>query len=635
MTRSAWLAAFILASGCAGAPPPASQGPKLTVVEAPKPAAEKAPPPEPRPLPVVAMALTMYAHYADAHVGSVRARPLDEKSIANELAPPWKGRFEAALAATAQLEKAAGPMREAHYATLGCMEQCDAAAAKYDKLRAAFDKRADLIRRAHEKTVTAFEKQLEKAPSVALALAVARLQIEDSRQSDIASMNQPADYGFDYGEFSPGWEAGGSSLAIPALERAKELSDASTELGRVARYALLVQRWAAADADGALGELTPLLASAPADQRYELHARHGLLLGKRGEHRQAAEAFARALAEPELKDEPVKRSDLRSARVVAEYRAGRFREALSLALAELDRTATQHPVFTTRRSPELRLASDAVERLGVDVESVQAKPETQARVQSELALRALHRHDPKRAAELALRAIALAPKHAKDGYSVLIALAKQKGDTERVRELEEQERRAAPSSCMIGLLSALGTRDLSPEHDERNALKDDAKADGKRNVASLFRLCLEASFWRLPERGGKQAVELEATLKDDGSVTLEVSGDAPGDVAECLRSMGPKILARAPSSIKARVELGTARQTWGGMDGVLGGLAGSSIGEAFGAGGLGLRGTGGGGGTGEGTIGIGSFGLRGQGAGAGAGYGRGAKPPKAKAPKKK
>lgn len=152
----------------------------------------------------------------------------------------------------------------------------------------------------------------------------------------------------------------------------------------------------------------------------------------------------------------------------------------------------------------------------------------------------------------------------------------------------------------------------------RNTLKDDAKADGKRNVASLFRLCLEASFWRLPERGGKQAVELEATLKDDGSVTLEVSGDAPAEVAECLRGMGPKILARAPSSIRAHVELGTARQTWGGMDGVLGGLAGGSTG-----------------GTGEGTIGIGSFGLRGQGAGAGAGHGRGAKPPKAKAANKK
>jgi uncharacterized protein YfaS (alpha-2-macroglobulin family) len=58
-----------------------------------------------------------------------------------------------------------------------------------------------------------------------------------------------------------------------------------------------------------------------------------------------------------------------------------------------------------------------------------------------------------------------------------------------------------------------------------------------------------------------------------------------------------------------------------------GALMGNEIGEAYGAGGLGLIGTGrGGGGTGEGTIGLGNIGLigKGGGGGTGSGYGRGA-----------
>ncbi|MEM6991092.1 MAG: AgmX/PglI C-terminal domain-containing protein [Myxococcota bacterium] len=59
---------------------------------------------------------------------------------------------------------------------------------------------------------------------------------------------------------------------------------------------------------------------------------------------------------------------------------------------------------------------------------------------------------------------------------------------------------------------------------------------------------------------------------------------------------------------------------------VWGGLTGTEVGEAFGAGGLGLVGTGrGGAGTGEGTIGLGNTGLigKGGGGGTGSGYGRG------------
>lgn len=80
----------------------------------------------------------------------------------------------------------------------------------------------------------------------------------------------------------------------------------------------------------------------------------------------------------------------------------------------------------------------------------------------------------------------------------------------------------------------------------------------------------------------------------------------------------------------ARGSRGTVDSVWGdsalGSDasGVLGALMGDQIGDSFGYGGLGLRGTGSGGGTGEGTIGLGNIGTIGRtGSGSGVGYGAG------------
>jgi TonB family protein len=61
--------------------------------------------------------------------------------------------------------------------------------------------------------------------------------------------------------------------------------------------------------------------------------------------------------------------------------------------------------------------------------------------------------------------------------------------------------------------------------------------------------------------------------------------------------------------------------------GAAGGLTGNQVGDSFGSGGLGLRGTGqGGGGAGEGTIGLGNLGTVGHGGGSGAGRGLGGAP---------
>ena len=640
MLRIAWPLLMVVTSACAGAAPPPRPAPKVTVALTPSVAPEKAAPPEPQPLPEVAMQLKIHARHADAYLSFARPRPVDEKLIADNLEQPWRTRFQTALAATTKLEKAHAPVADAYYKVLSCSDAgCGPAETKLDRLRAAFEKQSDAITRAHDKTVQAFEKQLEKAPSAALGLALARLHHESNRQSDIVTMNHPVGSSFDYGELPSGSDAGTSSLATPALERAKEHSEATTDLGRAARRSLMLQRFVGGDGDGALAEVEGLMAHAPAEQRYELHARHGLLLGYQNEHKKAAEALGRALDQPEGKDEPVPRAQLRLARVVAEYRGGRFREALALALTELDRGPSRSAPFSGRAGPELRLAADALERLGQDVEGLSAKPETRAALSSELSLRALHRHDRKRAIDQANSAIKLSAQSAADAFSVLIALAKQKGDSERARELEEQKKQshAYGSYGNFGVLALLGGRDAAPEHDERNALKEDAKADAKRNVASLLRLCLEPSFWRLPERGGKQALDVHAALKDDGSIQVEVSGDAPAEISDCLKSMGPSVLARAPTSIRARVDLSEARQSGSSLGGVLGALGGS---EAFGAGGLGLRGSGTGGGGSGGGIGLGSLGGLGRGVLGGRGVGKGAgglgpRPPKKPPPTKK
>lgn len=642
MRRTASLGLLFLSAGCAGAAAaPSAPAPRAAVAVPAAARKEPAPPPEPKALPAMNATLTPYARWVEVRVGPIAARPFDDRRVAQELAAPWRARFEQALAATAQLSKAAEPVHEAYFQALSCeADKCAPSEAKERRVRAVFEKQSERIQAAHAKAVAAFEKQLEKAPTAALALAVARLHDESNRQSDIVVMNHPAEASLVYGELYADADRQ-SALAIAPLERARDLSPADTELGRLARYSLMLHRWQGGESAAALSETEAFLAHAPADLGFELHVRHGILLGAQGRHADAARAFARALAQPEASKEPVSRFQLREAMLVAEYRAGRFREALTLALAELDRVLTSARPFavTYVREPETRIAADIVERLGIDVEELAAGAETRALILSELSLRAAHRHDDRGASRLAERAVTLSPKGAADAYDVLIALAKRKHDVARVAELEAQKKAARPRQSSFGLLALFGQKKAAPEFDERAALADDAKADAKRNVASLVRLCLEPSHWRLPERGGKSLAELDAVVKDDGSVSVSVSGDAPPEVSECLRTMGPKLLARAPSSIHARIDLSHARESGLFADSALGGLIGdtSAVLGTGGLGGLGLRGTGiGGGGRGEvtGVGATGGLGTRGHGGGTAVGTGRGAlkKPPTAKKP---
>ncbi|MBI3205804.1 MAG: hypothetical protein HYZ29_29985 [Myxococcales bacterium] len=629
MLRACAVGLLLLSVGCTSGPQKlAEPPPRVSVVRAPATPPKPAPPTA-KPLPVVKVSVTPYARWAEVRVGPLGARPFDDKLVAAALPPVSRARFEAALAAAGKLEKAAAPVYEAHFRALSCDPgKCEALEAKHAQLRTALDRQADGIQRAHDKTVDAFDAQLEKAPSAALALAVARLHQESTRHSDIVTMNRPAASSEVYGELSADPD-GGSPLAEAALERARDLSQPDTDLGRLARYALALSRWRSASAPEALAEIDALLPVAPAEQKFELLVRQALLLGVRGRHAEAAGGFARALAEPEMAKEAVLRAQLRSAQALAEYRAGRLREALALALAELGRSSL--PAHAFAASPAsgaaLTVAADVVERLAIDVEGASVGADGKAAILSELAVRALHRHDQQGARRLAERAVQLGPRASAGAFDVLIALAKKQSDGARVAELGEQKRVARPSMPFeSGLLALLGGKPRAPEFDERAALKDDAKADAKRNVASLVRLCLEPNVWRLTHRDGASELTLSALVKDDGSVTVDVTGDAPSEVTECVTRMGPKVLARAPSSVHAQIDLSHVRESeLFAAAGLWGKPLENSIGRADGVGGLGLRGAGSGTRVG-GTIGIGAIGglgTRGQGGGAGVGSGRG------------
>ncbi|HMR07200.1 MAG TPA: hypothetical protein PKA88_15560, partial [Polyangiaceae bacterium] len=153
--------------------------------------------------------------------------------------------------------------------------------------------------------------------------------------------------------------------------------------------------------------------------------------------------------------------------------------------------------------------------------------------------------------------------------------------------------------------------------------KDTPAPPVAQNVLSAVRACVEPVRMDLPEATGTgkerriATLTLSAQVFSDGKVQFHAGADhidgSMRQVLACLKSMGPRALAHAPSSVTARVTLSDSVRRVGSA---FGGLWGDQIGESFGAGGLGFSGIGkGGGGVGDG-IGIGSIG-RGQNGGGG------------------
>lgn len=281
----------------------------------------------------------------------------------------------------------------------------------------------------------------------------------------------------------------------------------------------------------------------------------------------------------------------------------------------------------------LQLATDAVERLGLDPSAVDGPPELRAALLSRLAVRALHRNDREAAAAHATAARELGGSSSREGLRVLAALALRDGSRDQADELlrEASRLRYAPGMYGTGLETRALDAELRRKHARaRNDDDDRDDRDVERNVRSLLRLCLEPVHHRLSatekrDRRFVAEIELRAKVFSDGRVELQSeaapsSGDsaAVSEALACAKRMAPRVLARAPASIQARVSVRPLRPP--------GGLFGSAFGDSglgLGSGGLGI-GTGGAGFGASGATGLGGLGatgLRGGGTLGGSGGG--------------
>lgn len=157
----------------------------------------------------------------------------------------------------------------------------------------------------------------------------------------------------------------------------------------------------------------------------------------------------------------------------------------------------------------------------------------------------------------------------------------------------------------------------TPEWLEESQANDDAGGKGKRHKGE------EGAM------GKKEANKTNNRYGIEGPADNQDPHMAREEAREMARNAGVLGTLRAMTGAWNSPTSPFGRDTALGNDpmSALGALMGDSIGENFGYGGLGLRGTGrGGGGTGEGTIGLGNLGTigHGGGGGSGSGYGRGA-----------
>jgi len=620
------------------------------------------------PRPSVEVVLTQFHRFVTLSLARLRPRRIDDAALSALLPSALRPRFEGEVAAPQDLRKIASAVYETRAAWLECLDrkcpQAEARERAQERARDRLTSAADRASKRHEGAISAFERALASSPSAAVAIGLARLHEIARELDDIATENNPAEIGFDYGDLPPDNASYASTEAIEAYARAKALAPATDLLGFHARYGIAVHRTMMGDAAAARVELRALAPAAPDAFRVEVLFRLGVVegAGPDADHAKAAAAFRAALVgagrsptgtAPPTPD-VVTREDLGRALLVAEYRAGHFAEALTAALADLDAPAApagkKIAIDFSRRgslSPDgaARLAADCVERLGPAADLGAATPETFADVMGHLALRRFFRGDADGALSAAEAAIAKAPDagESSDAYDVLIAIASRAGEGSRVAELTARKAKVARRSVQAGGFGLLGL--LRPgstvEDEERGFLagKPPQNAPGspqQRSVASLVRLCLEPTFWRIPppRRRGKskldaeRVVEITARAFDQRPVQVEaaVSGPPVEGLVECLRTVGPTVLIGAPNSLSARVELGTASEPeWLAKSGL--GAFGADEDAAFGGIG-GLIGKGAGSGSGSGVGG-------GRGAGIGGLGGLGSKPPAKKPPPKR
>ena len=666
---------FLIASfavACAGSPPPAPK-PATPKVAVATPEVESTPPAE--PLAMQSVTLTVKDGFADVGLGRVQPKLWSEEELVRRLPLGAKREVEALLRARKASREASRDASLASH-TLHACRDCRERAQLQRKSDAA-RKASNGARQALDKAIDRADRQLEKqlgsakaAPEVGVALArirAGRADLSpsaahwfrygeaDASDSGLVTLRQAAElagpdtevgrlmryellnrlWGKDDGQAVRQVVAELAGTAPPEWRAELEFHAAAYDAldGDHAKAAAGFERALAAHVPGS-SVTRKTLALAALVARYRSLDFELTLSAAFTAFDEAAKPEPRAPEPPAppkppapTKPKPIARTNKRVGVKIAQ---AALRQHAEFGMIGLLSTSA----FGGGRFDEdeiARLAADSIERLDRDPTKLSGSAEGRARVLSVLAIRALYRNQVHLAQELAEASRALGPLAGTHGaLNVLEALAFRDNDPEQAAKI------AKVRATMNWDPKAWTGSDAEP--DERNLTEVLKKARGgapatkdkdtpappvAQNVLSAVRACVEPVRMDLPEATGTgkerriATLTLSAQVFSDGKVQFHAGADhidgSMRQVLACLKSMGPRALAHAPSSVTARVTLSDSVRRVGSA---FGGLWGDQIGESFGAGGLGFSGIGkGGGGVGDG-IGIGSIG-RGQNGGGG------------------
>jgi hypothetical protein len=659
----------ILGVACSSTParvaaPPAPP-PEKEVVEV------KEPEPPPEPLATADVAFEQKWDFVKLSLMDVRSDSdfMPEDEIVKKLPTAQRFEYQSVQRARKQLLATEDRMNASRR---GMHKAGKAGAAQYKLTLVARQKARDAVVKAVAKAEQSITQAMEKKPSAELGLALTRLRAShpELRYNDTS---RTLAYGFTETNSD-------SAAAIEPLRKAAALT-ALDSTGKYVRLELIHHLMATADAKDAKPYINELLGVVAWDEKPLLLFRLGVLQSLEKQDALAAETF-RSAHEHLATSSGVDRKTLLMAEVAARYRAQQFDRVLDVAAEHWTEWGDPKPLKPDPNPPPppppapkvkgksissgaqaagilgvlnssnfsvlgalgsqssfsdadvLRFATDAAERQSLDPAQMKGTPEFRAGIASRLAARAFYRNDDEAAKAAGETAKSLGGTASREGLRVLKALAKRAGDTQASTEID-----AALAKASYGR----GTHASGIEHaylDEE--LREKKSADAKpsttpvveRNIRSLVRLCLEPVYQRMPE---KSELVVSAKVFPDGKVEPVVEAAGGSDVSACLKQMASRVLAHAPSSVSAKVAVARLeperQRIWGGGFGSI--FGDDSIGESFGAGGLGLSGIGvGGGGSGD-SIGLGRVGGWGTGSGIGRGGGQlGGKVKKKPSPKK-
>lgn len=667
-----------LAVACGGAPTPASAPAASSVATPPPPAEVKPPPPE--PLATQDLELTVQNGFLALRLESLSPKLWSDQELRQAL--PFAVRRELDA-----LERARTRVRDARRkkdAANDKLFECDDCRqrALLERRLAAEQKRYEDALEAEAQAKLHAEEELQRRlddPKGVAAIGIVLARLRPAR-----------DWALDPSVSVVYGEPAFHETSMAALQRAAELAGPDTEVGRHVRRELLHGLWARSDVPLARQVIAELEPVAPPEWRAELGFRAALLDGLEGNHRKAAERFEQALAS-HVPGSSVRRRTLANAVLLARYVDQDFEKALPAALRAFDeywqpepappapkpkpkaKPKAQTPVAKRKaalrqaaefgmlgllsttsqeldRHGAIRLAADCIERLGRDPASLQGSVEARAAVWSLLATRALYRNDLERARTLAEAARRLgSPKYSRGAVHVLEALALREGHLDDAKRLGEEAR-----NVLGGFFTAFAGYDSEPDEahllqslrEPKHTNQDARKAPTRehpaaQNVRSLVRVCVEPVRTRLPKAMpyGKErhvaALSLDVRVFEAGAVEVKVSADrSEGSVPEvlaCIQQLAPRLLARAPASIRAQIALSEPlRQATPSLLSLSGFDGGSLDGDAWGGlGGIGVIRKGkGGGGKGSGA----GLGVGRPSPGAGRGSGGYARPDKSKNP---